>query len=93
MSLFDADHYDPDDMLVHPRHQAMQPLLVELIQQLRDCATIEASDGRREGGVGEAVGCPLAPGSLARSRSRFAPHATRHWPPSQPTSPARSSPT
>ncbi|MER6374051.1 hypothetical protein ABT255_38060 [Streptomyces mirabilis] len=42
MSLFDADAYDPDDMLVHPRHQAMQPVLVQLIQQLRACESVEA---------------------------------------------------
>ncbi|MFE0087693.1 hypothetical protein [Streptomyces sp. NPDC058991] len=42
MSLFDADYYGPDDMLVHPRHQAMQPALAELVQQLRGCETVEA---------------------------------------------------
>jgi hypothetical protein len=42
MSLFDADSYDPDDMMMHPRHQAMQPVLAQLIQQLRDCETAEA---------------------------------------------------
>ncbi|MET8134116.1 hypothetical protein ABZV24_19530 [Streptomyces sp. NPDC005251] len=42
MSLFDADAYGPDDMMVHPRHQAMQPVLAQLIQQLRDCETVEA---------------------------------------------------
>ncbi|UIX34324.1 hypothetical protein [Streptomyces sp. GQFP] len=42
MSLFDADYYDPDDMLAHPRHQEMQPVLAALIQQLRDCTTEEA---------------------------------------------------
>ncbi|WP_340375946.1 hypothetical protein U5640_12765 [Streptomyces sp. SS7] len=42
MSLFDADAYDPDDMMVHPRHQAMQPVLTQLIQQLRECETEEA---------------------------------------------------
>jgi hypothetical protein len=41
VSLFDADHYDPDDMMVHPRHQAMQPVLASLIKQLRDCRTVE----------------------------------------------------
>ncbi|MFJ2719795.1 hypothetical protein [Streptomyces sp. NPDC087437] len=42
MGLFDADYYDPDDMLAHPRHQDMQPILATLIQQLRDCTTEEA---------------------------------------------------
>ncbi|GGX29559.1 hypothetical protein [Streptomyces chryseus] len=42
MSLFHADSYSPDDMVMHPRHQAMQPVLVQLIQQLRDCDTVEA---------------------------------------------------
>ncbi|MFD7334929.1 hypothetical protein ACFV98_02850 [Streptomyces violascens] len=42
MSLFDADHYDPDDMVGHPRHYAMQPVLAELIKQLRECETMEA---------------------------------------------------
>ncbi len=42
MSLFDAEHYEPDDVLVHARHQAMQPVLASLIQQLRDCETVEA---------------------------------------------------
>ncbi|QTD95837.1 hypothetical protein [Streptomyces cyanogenus] len=42
MSLFHADAYDPDDMMVHPRHQAMQPVLAQLIQQLRDCETVES---------------------------------------------------
>jgi hypothetical protein len=42
MSLFHADSYSPDDMVMHPRHQAMQPVLVQLIQQLRDCETVEA---------------------------------------------------
>ncbi|MEU5525174.1 hypothetical protein ABZ759_32250 [Streptomyces sp. NPDC047860] len=42
MSLFHADSYDPDDVVVHPRHQAMQPVLAQLIQQLRDCETVEA---------------------------------------------------
>ncbi|WP_433894216.1 hypothetical protein [Streptomyces sp. CA-111067] len=42
MSLFDSDHYSPDDMLMHPRHQAMQPVLAKLIQQLRNCDTVEA---------------------------------------------------
>lgn len=41
MGLFDAEHYQPDDMLVHPRHQQMQPVLAALIQQLRDCETTE----------------------------------------------------
>ncbi|WP_319595627.1 hypothetical protein [Streptomyces sp. ID05-04B] len=41
MSLFDADAYDPDDMMVHPRHQAMQPVLAQFIQQLRECDTVE----------------------------------------------------
>lgn len=41
-SLFGADYYDPDDMLAHPRHQDMQPVLATLIQQLRDCTTEEA---------------------------------------------------
>lgn len=40
--MFDAEHYSPDEMLAHPRHQAMQPVLAELIQQLRDCRTVEA---------------------------------------------------
>jgi len=31
----------PDDMLVHPRHQEMQPVLAALIQQLRDCEAVE----------------------------------------------------
>lgn len=35
MSLLDAVHYTPDDMLRHPRHLAMQSTLVRLIQQLR----------------------------------------------------------
>jgi hypothetical protein len=42
MSLFHADSYDPDDMVMHPRHQAMQPVLVQLIQQLRDSETVKA---------------------------------------------------
>ncbi|WP_432171209.1 hypothetical protein [Streptomyces sp. 1222.5] len=42
MSLFRADSYSPDDMVMHPRHQAMQPVLVQLIQQLRGCETVEA---------------------------------------------------
>ncbi|MEU3299766.1 hypothetical protein ABZ729_08080 [Streptomyces sp. NPDC006678] len=42
MSLFNADDYGPDDMVVHARHQAMQPVLAEIIQQLRDCETVEA---------------------------------------------------
>ncbi|MEU3520922.1 hypothetical protein ABZ770_37650 [Streptomyces sp. NPDC006654] len=42
MSLLHADAYAPDDMMVHPRHQAMQPVLAQLIQQLRDCETAEA---------------------------------------------------
>ncbi|MEV4590952.1 hypothetical protein [Streptomyces chartreusis] len=42
MSLFHADCYSPDDMVMHPRHRAMQPVLVQLIQQLRDCGTVEA---------------------------------------------------
>ncbi|MEU6541617.1 hypothetical protein [Streptomyces sp. NPDC047000] len=42
MSLLHADAYDLDDMMVHPRHQAMQPVLAQLIQQLRDCETAEA---------------------------------------------------
>lgn len=41
MGLFDADHYEPDDMLAHPRHQFMQPVLASLIQQLRGCRTVE----------------------------------------------------
>ncbi|MEV7167273.1 hypothetical protein AB0N60_34855 [Streptomyces microflavus] len=41
MSLFHADSHGPDDMVMHPRHQAMQPVLVELIQQLRACETVE----------------------------------------------------
>ncbi|MCD7441001.1 hypothetical protein K4B79_22590 [Streptomyces lincolnensis] len=41
MSLFDADYYDPDEMLAHPRHQEMQPVLATLIQQLRECTTEE----------------------------------------------------
>ncbi|MGW1438711.1 hypothetical protein ACWD7M_26145 [Streptomyces griseus] len=41
MSLFHADSYSPDDMVMHLRHQAMQPVLVELIQQLRACKTVE----------------------------------------------------
>ncbi|MFH8470401.1 hypothetical protein [Streptomyces sp. NPDC017991] len=41
MSLFHADSYSPDDMVMHPRHQAMQPVLVQLIQQLRECETME----------------------------------------------------
>lgn len=41
MSLLDAA-YDPDGMMMHPRHQAMQPVLARLIQQLRDCETAEA---------------------------------------------------
>jgi hypothetical protein len=40
MGLFDAEHYEPDDMLVHPRHQEMQSVLAALIQQLRDCETV-----------------------------------------------------
>ncbi|OEJ21492.1 hypothetical protein AS594_38755 [Streptomyces agglomeratus] len=40
--MFRADSYSPDDMVMHPRHQAMQPVLVQLIQQLRDCETVEA---------------------------------------------------
>jgi hypothetical protein len=27
MNLFDAEHYEPDEMLAHPRHLAMQPML------------------------------------------------------------------
>ncbi|MET7869699.1 hypothetical protein [Streptomyces cyaneofuscatus] len=42
MSLFHAASYNADDMMMHPRHQAMQPVLVQLIQQLRDCETVEA---------------------------------------------------
>ncbi|MEV0192229.1 hypothetical protein AB0I39_27310 [Kitasatospora purpeofusca] len=42
MTLFDAEHYEPDDMLAHPRHLTMQPILAGLIQQLRDCQTEEA---------------------------------------------------
>lgn len=42
MSPFRADSYSPDDMMMHPRHLAMQPVLVQLIQQLRDCETVEA---------------------------------------------------
>ncbi|MEV0640653.1 hypothetical protein AB0I77_38160 [Streptomyces sp. NPDC050619] len=42
MKLFDADYYDPDEVLAHPRHQEMQPVLATLIQQLRDCTTEEA---------------------------------------------------
>ncbi len=42
MSLFHADSYSPDDMVMHPRHQAMQSVLVQLIQQLRACETVEA---------------------------------------------------
>ncbi|GGR81773.1 hypothetical protein Snoj_39200 [Streptomyces nojiriensis] len=41
MSLFDADAYEPDEMLQHPRHLAMQPVLVSLIEQLRACQTLE----------------------------------------------------
>ncbi|MEU6166400.1 hypothetical protein [Streptomyces tanashiensis] len=43
MSLFSAAHYTPDEMLRHPRHIAMQPVLVRLIQQLR--AIGSAADG------------------------------------------------
>ncbi|MFH8386984.1 hypothetical protein ACH4E7_39735 [Kitasatospora sp. NPDC018058] len=39
MTLFDADHYEPDEMLAHPRHLAMQPVLTSLIEQLRDVHT------------------------------------------------------
>jgi hypothetical protein len=42
MSLFHTDSYSPDDMVMHPRHQAMQPVLVQLIQQLRACESVEA---------------------------------------------------
>ncbi|MFB6529890.1 hypothetical protein [Streptomyces sp. NPDC056399] len=35
MSLLDAAHYTPDEMLRHPRHIAMQSVLARLIQQLR----------------------------------------------------------
>ncbi|MEU6573564.1 hypothetical protein [Streptomyces sp. NPDC046805] len=42
MKLFDADYYDPDEVLAHPRHQEMQPVIATLIQQLRDCTTEEA---------------------------------------------------
>ncbi|MFE7854370.1 hypothetical protein [Streptomyces sp. NPDC057403] len=42
MSLLHADAYEPEDMMVHPRHQAMQPVLAQLIQQLRACETVQA---------------------------------------------------
>ncbi|MEV5148170.1 hypothetical protein AB0L14_28195 [Streptomyces sp. NPDC052727] len=42
MSLFHTDAYDPDDMMMHPRHQGMQPVLAQLIQRLRGCETVEA---------------------------------------------------
>ena len=35
MRLFDSEDYDPDDMLVHPRHQAMQQVLAELARMTR----------------------------------------------------------
>ncbi|WP_086822460.1 hypothetical protein [Streptomyces sp. NRRL B-24572] len=35
MSLLDAAHYSPDDMLMHPRHIAMQSALAHLIEQVR----------------------------------------------------------
>jgi hypothetical protein len=34
-------HQRPDDVLAHPRHLAVQPVLTGLIQQLRDCANVE----------------------------------------------------
>jgi hypothetical protein len=42
MNLYDADHYEPDEMLAHPRHLEMQPILAGLIQQLRECENVEA---------------------------------------------------
>jgi hypothetical protein len=42
MGLLNAEHYEPDAMLIHPRHQAMQQDLATLIQQLRDCETTES---------------------------------------------------
>jgi hypothetical protein len=33
-------HQRPDEVLGHPRHLAAQPVLADLIQQLRDCANI-----------------------------------------------------
>ncbi|MFI8400921.1 hypothetical protein ACIGG5_11860 [Streptomyces sp. NPDC085463] len=39
MSLLNAAHYTPDEMLRHPRHLAMQIVLVRLIQQLRAIAS------------------------------------------------------
>ncbi|MEV7775904.1 hypothetical protein [Kitasatospora sp. NPDC086791] len=41
MSLFDAAHYEADDMLAHPRHLTLQPVLAHLIHQLRACDTTE----------------------------------------------------
>jgi len=42
VDLFDGEHYEPDDVLAHPRHLAMQKTLTNLIQQLRDCDTNES---------------------------------------------------
>lgn len=41
MSLFGADAHEADEVLHHPRHLAMQPVLVSLIEQLRACRTLE----------------------------------------------------
>jgi hypothetical protein len=41
MRLFDADYYDPDEMLWHPAYQGLQPMLAALISQLRACRTVE----------------------------------------------------
>ncbi|MEU9699487.1 hypothetical protein [Streptomyces sp. NPDC047981] len=42
MSLFDAAFYEPDDMLAHPRHLAMQPVLARLVHQVRAIDSAEA---------------------------------------------------
>jgi hypothetical protein len=41
MGLFDAAAYEPDEMLAHPRHLALQSVLSTLIEQLRACRTVE----------------------------------------------------
>ncbi|MGW1275575.1 hypothetical protein ACWD4V_01270 [Streptomyces tsukubensis] len=41
MRMRATDYYTPDDVLMHPRHREMFPVLASLIQQLRECDSVE----------------------------------------------------
>ncbi len=61
----------PDEVLGHPRHLAAQPVLADLIQQLRDCANVKDGYELQQALLGHLNAADTARGAFAQAVKRM----------------------